>query len=191
MTSKVAAMRTRVHISQVKHRAPVRVRAMPSLRPSALASLLETVRRLLLLAVVAGVCTVLFNETLSLYRQRDVGIALSEYRGSVNDLANTLRAMRAKAVSQRQPMELRIDKAHAALTLSSFSSGSLGYRALESTLWLPEGLEISKAPLSIAAQPNGSLTPAEIVITVPALQRLFRLTTTLSGAVGLHEEPTS
>ena len=191
MTGRVAAMRTWAHARHPKHRAHQRARAVLSLRPSAVASLLEMTRRVLLLIIVAGICAVLFNETLSLYRQRDARATLSEYRGTVYDLANIVRAMRTKAISQRHPFELRIDKTQRSLTLSSLSRGSLDYSALERSMWLPEGLEIVEAPLWITAQSNGSLTPAEIVITASALQRLFRLTTTLSGTVELHEEPTS
>ena len=184
-------MRIQIHIRQPKHRAVERVRALLFARPTALASLLETARRVLLLAVVAGVCSVLFTETVTLYRHRDVAVVASEYRETVHDLANAIRAMRTKAMSQGQPFELRVDQAHRSLTISSLSRGSSDYSKVDRTLWLPEGLEIAEAPLWITALSNGNLTPAKIVITASALQRLFRITTTLSGTVEFHEEPTS
>ena len=191
MTNLAAAMRMIACARQPKHPAQQRAHTLLSMRPSSLASLFEGIRRGLLLVVVLAVAGVLVEECLSFYRQRTAETALSEYRTALYDLASTVRAIRTRARNQRQPFELHVDQARRSITISSLSRGSMDYMALERTIWLPKGLEISEAPLWITAQSSGGLTPASLVFVAPAFQRLFRLITTIHGTVELHEVPTS
>ncbi len=191
MTKLVAAMRAVVNIRRHKRPPQRRAGSMLSLRPSSMAALYEMIRRVLLAAIGLTICSVIAIEGVSMYRQGHTEQALSEYRMTVYDLANTLRAMRTKAVAQRQPFELRIDPARRTFSVSSLSRGSSDYAALDRTIWLPEGLEISEAPLWITAQSNGALTPGSIVITAPVFHRLFRLVISHRGVVELYEETLS
>ncbi len=191
MTKLVAAMRAVVNIKRHKPNPARRAGSMLSLRPSSLAVWYEIIRRVLLAAIGLTVCSVIAIESVSMYRQGHTEQALSEYRMVIYDFANTVRAMRTKAIAQGQPYELRIDPARRTLSVSSLSRGSSDYAALDRTIWLPEGLEISEAPLWITAHSNGALTPGSIVITAPVFRRLFRLMISHRGVVELYEETLS
>lgn len=128
---------------------------------------------------------------LSGYQQVRTGMGLEHDRLAMADLANAVRAMRAKAMAQRQPHELLIDVDRGVIYISAIPGRQQTYTALERTMWLPEGLEVSEAPRGLTAQSNGTLTPTSVVVTAASYRRLFRLTTTAGGMVELHEEPTS
>ena len=137
------------------------------------------------------VCAVLIWLNILWYRQMQIEADLSRYRMAANDIAETMRTMHARAVTQRHGLELRIDAGHGVFYLSSTPRGRHAYAQLERTIWLPAGLQISEAPSMFLAQPNGTFTPASIMLVAPSYRRLFRLTTNAHGVVELHEEPTS
>lgn len=190
MTYWIAAMRAAAH-KQHNHQPQRRAPPTLSLKPSSLAHFWDALRRLVLACILFGIVAILLQEGLSLYRQAAVDSDLTEYRIGLRDVANTIRAMRAKAVSENHPFELRIDQKQRSFTVASLSSSSPDYVSVERVVWLPEGLEISEAPLWITAESSGLVTPASIVIAAPAFRRLFRLKTHLGGIVEFHEEPTS
>ena len=138
---------------------------------------------LLVLAWLSGV---------SVHRTLQREAELSRYRSVIQGLTSTVRAMRSQAAAKRCPIQLSIDASHGAFQLVAIRRGShhRSYETVERTLWLPEGLQISDGPSTLTALPNGRLSPATIVVTAPAYQRLFRLTTQTSGVVQLDEEPT-
>ena len=190
MTYWIAAMRAAVH--KQHDRQPHRqLPSMLQLGPSRFAHFYEALRRLVLACILFGIGVILLQEGASLYRQASVESDLSEYRVGLRDVANTIRAMRAKAVSEKHPFELRIDQKQGSFTVASLSGKTAAYVSVERVVWLPEGLEISEAPLWITAESSGLVTPASIVVEAPAFRRLFRLTTHLGGVVEFHEEPTS
>ena len=115
----------------------------------------------------------------------------ASYRTTVQELSDTMRAMRSRAVTQGQGFQLRIDASRGALYVASLRGGAHPYDRIERTIWLPEGLRISEAPGAVTVSPTGRMSPATLVIAAPAYQRSFRLTTDAQGLVYLHEEPVS
>ncbi|MBI4341364.1 MAG: hypothetical protein HY598_03685, partial [Candidatus Omnitrophica bacterium] len=84
---------------------------------------------------VTAVCAVMVLLNVSWYRQMQREADLSRYRIAVNDVAGTMRAMSARAVGQRQALELRIDAASGTLSLSIAPRRGRGYARLERTIW--------------------------------------------------------
>ena len=146
---------------------------------------------MVLVAMTAAFAATLALSVLSGYQQVRTETELERYRFVMADLANAVRAMRAKAMAQRRLHELRIDADEGVVYISASPGSQQIYAAMEQAIWLPEGLEVSEAPTGLTAQSNGMLTPASLVIAAPAYRRLFRLTTRLNGMVELYEEPTS
>ena len=125
------------------------------------------------------------------YRMTQKEAELARFRSAMQELTSTVRAMRAQASAKRRTVQLHIDASHGAFQVISIRRGPHRLdETLEQTLWLPDGLQISDGPPTLTALPNGRLSPATIVVTAPAYQRLFRLTTRASGVVQLDEEPT-
>lgn len=137
--------------------------------------------------VAAGLCLVTAGGVRWLYRASE----LQRFRTTLQGLTGTMRSIQPRAVAKHRPMLLRIDAAHGVFQVTSLQNGRRAYEIVEETVWLPQGLEISDAPASLAVSPTGHLTSATIVITAPSYSRLFRLTTTPRGAVQLDEEPTT
>lgn len=114
------------------------------------------------------------------------------YRAVMQDIASTVRLMHARAVNSRQRFTLRIDTAAERLQLVVAGERSpSGGESVERTIWLPRGLDITQAPEQLTVHPTGEMLPAVIVVEAPAFQRTFRLLTSPSGAVQLHEEPST
>ena len=59
---------------------------------------------------------------------------------------------------------------------------------VERTLWLPDGLQISEAPAVVKRLPTGRFPETSIVLTAPAFQRVFRITSSHDGRVRCDEE---
>ena len=116
---------------------------------------------------------------------------LQRYRAAMQDLANTIRTMQARARGKHRPVVLRIDAARGVFQITTLQRGSRAYETVEQTLWLPDGLAISEAPAALTVLPAGHLTAASILVEARTHNRLFRVTTTTHGAVRLHEEPTT
>ena len=148
-------------------------------------------RPAVLVATTAAFAMTLALSVLSGYQQVRTETELERYRFVMADLANSVRAMRAKAMAQRRLHELRIDADRGVIYISAIPGRQRAYAALEQAVWLPEGLTISEAPRGVVAYPDGMLTPASLVMSTPVHRRLFRLTTTAAWLVELHEEPTS
>ena len=115
---------------------------------------------------------------------------LLTYRSTMHELSATVRTMRSRALAQRQVVQLRIDRARGMFQLASIRQRPRGYTAVERTLWLPRGLEISSAPTTLTALPNGRVSSASIEVVAPSCNKVFRRTTTAEGTVQLHEEST-
>ena len=125
------------------------------------------------------------------YRTGQREAELSHYRSAMQELSSTIRAMRSQAAAKRRTIQLSLDASHGAFQLLSIRRASRrSYETVERTLWLPEGLQITDGPPTLTALPNGRLSPATIVVSAPAYQRLFRLTMSASGVVQLDEEST-
>ena len=129
---------------------------------------------------------------LGIHRAIQKDAELARYRAAAQELASTVRAMRAQAAAKRRTVQLSIDALHGTFQVVSIRRGSSrrSFETLERTFWLPDGLQVSEGPATLTALPNGHLASATIVIVAPAYQRLFRLTTRESGVVQLDEEPT-
>ncbi len=116
---------------------------------------------------------------------------LLQHRAIVRDVANTVRAMRVRALSSRRPFELRIDAHQGRLQLLSIHHYAGGRsETVERTFWLPKGLVVNEAPERVTVSPGGELSGCSVVFASPSYSRVFRLTTANSGAVRLDEEPT-
>ena len=136
-------------------------------------------------AVVAvGLCLIAAGGARWLYRASE----LQRFRATLQSLTGTIRSLQPRAVAKHRPMLLRIDALHGVFQVTSLQGGRRAYETVEAIVRLPQGLEISETPASLTALPAGPLTPATIVITAPAYNRLFRLTTTPAGVVRLDEE---
>ena len=117
--------------------------------------------------------------------------ALLNDRSAMQDVVNTLRTMRLRAMARTQRGELRVDAERRVLQFVMVEQGAHAFETVMRTLWLPEDLELSEAPAVVSVLPSGALSPASIITTAPSYQRAFRLTTDGRGAVRLDEEPTS
>ena len=113
---------------------------------------------------------------------------LLRYRALMESLTGTVRTMRSRAMAEQQIVELRIDASQGVFQLAVVQQGKRPYEALEQTLWLPEGLQISDAPSVVSAFPTGQLSEAVIVVTAPSYHRRFRLMISQLGMVRLFEE---
>ena len=144
-----------------------------------------------LLRALAAATLVVFLGLLGLSLSRAIQeeADILRYRSATLDLASTIRAMRARALAGRCTMQLRFDPAHRAFQLTAVRGAARPYETLEQTMWWPVGLEISKAPPVLTASPTGRVSPASIVVTAPAYNRLFRLTTNERRGVQFDEEP--
>ena len=115
---------------------------------------------------------------------------LLNYRSTMQALATTVRATQFRAHAQDRTFELRVDassRRFQLITVMQQPGGSI--ERVERTIWLPEGLQISEAPEALRALPTGRLSSASIVVLAPAYNRLFRLRTSETEGVELHEEP--
>lgn len=116
---------------------------------------------------------------------------LVQYRSTMQELGSTVRGMRSRALAQRRTVQLRIDPVRGAFHVASVrEQRGRTYETPEETIWLPAGLEISDAPERLVALPTGQFPSAAIVVAAPSYHKRFRLVTTESGFVHLHEEST-
>ena len=117
---------------------------------------------------------------------------LVRYRSAMQDVTDTIRAMRVRSLTKRQITQLRIDASRGGLQVVAIQGRWGGHiETVERTLWLPHGLEISDAPAVVTSQPSGALSDASIIVMAPLYQRAFRVTIDHAGQVRLDEEPTS
>ena len=116
---------------------------------------------------------------------------LWRYRMTVQEVATTVQAMRLRALNARRTLTMRIDAPARRLQLMTVDAGPLRQESVERTIWLPAGLEILQAPDHVTASPAGVLSPVSMVLEAPAFQRAFQLQADPSGAVSLHEEPST
>jgi len=114
------------------------------------------------------------------------------YRAVMQDIASTVRLMHARALNGQQRFTMRIDAVAERLQLVVVGGRPPSEReSVERTIWLPRGLDITQAPEQLTVRPTGEMLPSVIVVEAPAFQRTFRLLTSPSGAVQLHEEPST
>lgn len=113
------------------------------------------------------------------------------YRAVMQDIAGTVRLMHTRAINSRQRFTMRIDLAAERLQLVVGERSHSESESVVRTIWLPRGLDITQAPEQLTARPSGEMLPSVIVVEAPAFQRTFRLLTGPSGAVQLHEEPST
>jgi len=113
------------------------------------------------------------------------------YRSTVQDVASTMRQMRFRALHAKRAFAIRIDSVARRLQLVSIEPKPDMRESLERTIWLPPGLEIAQAPARLLVSPSGDLPPTSILLEAPVFQRRFRVTTSPTGVVQLHEEPST
>jgi hypothetical protein len=113
------------------------------------------------------------------------------YRLTMQEVASTLRQMRVRAVNAHRTFTMRIDAAARRLQLLAAEESSMTPESVVRTIWLPKGLEILQAPPQLSASPSGAMPPVSIIVEAPAFQRAFQVQTSPSGAVRLHEEPST
>ena len=113
------------------------------------------------------------------------------YRMTMQEVASTVRQMRFRAVNARRTFTMRIDAAARRLQLMAVGASPLTPESVERTIWLPKGLDIMQAPDYLTASPSGVMPPFSIIVEAPAFQREFQLQASPSGAVHLHEEPST
>ena len=111
-------------------------------------------------------------------------------RSTMQALTSTVRTMRAQALAQRRTVQLHVDAAHGVFRMGAIQGTVQPYETSGRTIWLPQALRIAEAPEVLTALPTGSLSCSSIVITAPAHNKVFRVTTNTDGRVQLHEEPT-
>ena len=116
---------------------------------------------------------------------------LWRYRMTMQELANTVQSMRLRAVNARRTLTMRIDAPARRLQLMAVDAAPLMQESVERTIWLPPGLDIMQAPDRVTALPTGAMSPVSIIVEAPAFQREFQLHMSPSGAVRLHEEPST
>ena len=116
---------------------------------------------------------------------------LWRYRMTMQEVASTVRHMRLRAVNARRTLTMRIDAPARRLQLMAVDAAPLMQESVERTIWLPQGLDIRQAPDQLTASPTGAMPPFSIIVDAPAFQREFQLQTSPSGAVRLHEEPST
>ena len=133
-----------------------------------------------------ALCALLIGFSLRQATQEEA--QLLRYRALMESLAGTVLAMRSQAVAEQRTIELRVDVSQGAFQLASIEQGAHPYEALEQTIWMPDGLQITDAPSVVSALPNGQFSEAVIVVTAPVYRRRFRLTTTQAEGVRLSEE---
>ena len=108
------------------------------------------------------------------------------------ELTDTIRAMRFRSLAKRRAVQLRIDRTSGgAQVVTIIEQPGAQLETVDRTFWLPKGLEISEAPEMVTSSPRGGFSASAIVVTAPAYQRVFRVTTDERGQVRLDEEPTS
>ncbi len=116
-------------------------------------------------------------------------IVLLQDRSVMQDLTTSIRAMRFRAMTQHRMFELRIDPARRSVILITSDEPPGGpIERVERTVWLPEELSITEAPATLQALPDGSLSPASIIITSSVLGIRFHVMTMQTGVVRLNEE---
>ena len=124
----------------------------------------------------------------SLHRWLWAQAELMRYRATMQDLANTVRAIQFQTPDRRRRLELRVDVSRRRLQVVEVQQTPRGpIEAVRQTMWLPEGLEITDAPAVVSPLSKGR---ASIVVLAPAYNRVFQLTTSRSDGVQLHEEQT-
>ena len=110
-------------------------------------------------------------------------------RAVIQELTNTIRAMRWRAPAARCTIELRIDAQQGRFQLFLLDRAA-HIEMLQETIWLPKELEVIEAPAVIRASPTGEGSSASIIIEAPSYNRLFRVITQPTGTVRVDEEPT-
>ena len=144
------------------------------------------------LFAIAGLIVLMGGLCVCLNRWTQQETELLRFRSAMLEVAGTVRAMPSRALSKRQTVQLRIDAQRGVLQLTTLQpTRRSSYETVEHTIWLPKGLQIIDAPAVLTASQTGKLAPASILAAAQAYNRLFRLTTDASGAVQLHEDPTS
>lgn len=113
------------------------------------------------------------------------------YRLTMQDVASTVRQMRYRALNAKRTFALRIDAATRRLQFVTVDAPPIEQESVVRTIWLPPGLDIMQAPKQLTASPSGAMPLTSIIIEAPAFQREFQLQTSPSGAVRLHEEPST
>lgn len=113
------------------------------------------------------------------------------YRLTMQEVASTVRQMRVRAVNAQRTFTMRIDVSARRLQLTAIDPAPLQQESVERTIWLPPGLDIRQAPAVLTASPTGAMSPISLIVQAPAFQREFQLQTSPSGAVHLHEEPST
>ena len=114
---------------------------------------------------------------------------LWSYRQTIQEVAGTLRQMRARAVNAQRAVTMRIDIDARRFQLVTVDANPVTQESVERTIWLPPGLDIRQAPDQLTASSTGAMPVTSIIIEAPAFQREFQLQTQPSGLVRLHEEP--
>ena len=109
----------------------------------------------------------------------------------MQEVASTVRQMRFRAVNARRAFTMCIDADARRLQLMAVGVSPMTPESVERTIWLPRGLDIMQAPDYLTASPSGVMPPVSIIVEAPAFQREFQLQTSPSGAVHLHEEPST
>ena len=113
------------------------------------------------------------------------------YRMTMEDVASTVRHMRYRAVNAKRTFAIRIDAAARRLQLIAMDTSGLVQESVVRTMWLPPGLDILQAPEQLTASPTGAMSQGPIIINAPTFQREFQLQMSPSGAVSLHEKPST
>ena len=113
------------------------------------------------------------------------------YRFTMQEVASTVRQMRFRAVNARRTFTMRIDAGARRIQLMAVGASSLIPESVERTIWLPQGLAILQAPEHLTASSTGVMPSVSIIVGAPAFQREFQITTSPSGIVRLHEEPST
>ncbi len=113
------------------------------------------------------------------------------YRMTMHEVASTVRHMRLRALTARRTFTMHIDASARRLQLTAIDDAPLPQESVEQTIWLPPGLNIMQAPDQLTVSPTGAMSSISMILAAPAFQREFQLRTSPSGAVHLHEEPST
>jgi len=118
-------------------------------------------------------------------------IKLMQYRSSMRQVAGELRVMRYRAINEKSTFSLRVDPVLGRVQMVSIHPDPTPSEKIESTFWMPEGLEIIEAPDHITIFPSGDVTPATILAKIDDPGHIFRIVISPRGMVRMTEKPTT
>ena len=140
---------------------------------------------LLEVVVVIGLASLLSSIAMSRAKPT---MELFRYRFVMQQVAGELEAMKFRSRNEGRMFIMRIDDAGGMLQVVAVDTGPTQGSRIQRTIWLPEGLDITKAPEQLVAPSTGQMPEASIEVEAEAFQRIFRLTTHPTGLIELRED---